>query len=308
MTPDRPRLLLIANSNARSITTKARDVIVRALSTRYDVRVTETKRHGHAIPVAKGAVHEGFDVVLAMGGDGTVNEVANGLAGSGVPLGILPAGGANVFARSLGIPEDPVEATAILLENGGTEPRSVPLGRADGRYFAFGCGMGLDAAVVRQVERRQRLKKAVGDGYYIWSGIRVFFGRYDRRTPHLRVSWGPDLGESRGGLFLAICQSSSPFTFMGKREFRVCPDAELDGGLDLFALDSARTRTVVRTVVSAFGAAHHVRGKHALYVKDQPRFLIESDVAMPVQMDGEYIGERTRLDIEIVPDALRVLA
>jgi YegS/Rv2252/BmrU family lipid kinase len=304
-----PRLLLIANSNAQTVTTRGRDVIVKALSSEYEVQVSETKRHGHAIHVARGAVHEEFDVVVALGGDGTVNEVANGLAGSDVPLGILPGGGTNVLARTLGVPRDIVEATAAILANGHGRPRRVPLGRADGRYFTFGCGVGLDAAIVRQVERRQRLKKAVGEWYYVWSGLRVFFARYDRRSPKIRLSWGPDLEHRRSGLFLAVCQNSSPFTYLGDREFRVCPDADLErDGLDCLSLDSLRVGTVVRTVLSAFGSGRHVRGRHALYLKDQRRIRIDCEEPLPVQMDGEYLGERDHLEIEFVPDALAVLA
>lgn len=282
-------------------------MISKALSADYKVQVAETKRHGHATHVAKGAVHEGFDVVVAMGGDGTLNEVANGLAGSHVPLGILPGGGTNVFARSLGIPEDLLEAASILLENGHGEPRRISLGRADGRYFVFTCGMGLDGAIVRTVERRQRLKRAGGESFYIWSGL-LAYARYDRRRPHVRLSWGRDLENERSGLYLAITQKQSPFTYLGEREFRVCPDASLDRGMDCFALDSMRLRTILRTILQAFSSGRHVRGRHALYVQDQPRLVVESDRALPVQMDGEYIGERTRLELEVVPDALSVIA
>jgi YegS/Rv2252/BmrU family lipid kinase len=301
------RLLLIANAGARAFSRKRLEVIAKALGADYKVQVAETKRHGHATNVARGAVHEGFDVVVAMGGDGTLNEVANGLAGSRVPMGILPGGGTNVFARSLGIPEDLFEAASILLESGRSEPRRIPLGRADGRHFIFTCGMGFDGAIVRTVERRQRLKKAGGEMFYIWSGV-LAMARYDRRTPHVRLSWGTDLEHHRAGLYLAICQSGSPFTYLREREFRVCPEAELDGGLDVFALDSMKVRTVLRTLLQTLTSGHHVRGRHALYVRDQSRLLMESDVPLPVQMDGEYVGERTRLELEIVPDALSVLA
>ena len=187
-----PRLLLIANVKGRSFSPSGWRSWRRPWPRSIKVQVAETKRHGHATHVARGAVHEGYDVVVAMGGDGTLNEVANGLAGSRVPLGILPGGGTNVFARSLGIPEDLFEASAILLEAANAEPRRIPLGRADGRYFVFTCGMGFDGAIVRTVERRQRLKKAGGELFYLWSGV-LAFRRYDRRSPHLTVSWGPEL-------------------------------------------------------------------------------------------------------------------
>jgi diacylglycerol kinase family enzyme len=301
------RLLLIANANARSYSPKRLEIISKALASEYQVQLAETKRRGHATHVARGAVHEGYDVVVAMGGDGTLNEVANGLAGSRVPLGILPGGSTNVFARSLGIPEDLIEATSILLENGHGEPRRIPLGRADGRYFVFTCGIGFDGAIVRTVERRYRLKKAGGEAFYLWSGL-LALARYDRRTPHLRVTWGPDLEHHRSGLFLTVAQKASPFTYLREREFRVNPDADLDAGIDCFGLDSMKLRTVLRTVFQALSSGRHVRGRHAFSLHDQPRIVIEADRPLPVQMDGEYVGERTRLDLEAVPDALSVLA
>ena len=301
------RLLLIANAGARSFSRKRLEVISKALGSEYKVQVTETKRHGHATHVARGAVHEGYDVVVAMGGDGTLNEVANGLAGSLVPLGILPGGGTNVFARGLGIPEDLLEASSIILEAGHAEPRRIPLGRADGRYFVFTCGMGFDGAIVRTVERRQRLKKAGGEMFYLWSGV-LALRRYDRRRPHLRVRWGPELEHDRDRLFMAISQKANPFTYLREREFRVCPDVEMQGGLDLFALDSMKVRTVLRSLLQALSSGRHVKGRHALYLRDQQRIVIESDRPLPVQMDGEYIGERNRLELEVVPDALSVIA
>jgi len=301
------RLLLIANANAKTMTPRVREVITKALSADYQVRVADTKRHGHAIHVARGAAHEGFDLVVALGGDGTVNEVANGLAGSDVPLAVIPGGGTNVFARSLGIPQDPVEAVAELLENGDRGPRRIPLGRVDDRYFVFGCGMGFDAAIVRQVERRQRLKKAVGEWYYVWSGLRIFLTRYDRRRPHVRMSWGEHLEHERTGLFLGIAQKASPFTYLGDRELRVCPDVTPEGGIDCFALDSLKVFRTVRIAVQAFGSAKHVRNRHAVYVHDEARIRLESDVPLPVQMDGEYLGERTVVDMHCVPDALALL-
>ncbi len=301
------RLLLIANVKGRSFTPKRLEVIAKALSSEYTVRVAETKRQGHATHVARGAVHEGIDVVVVMGGDGTLNEVANGLAGSRVPLGILPGGGTNVFARSLGIPEDLFEASAMLLEAAKSEPRRIPLGRADGRYFVFTCGMGFDGAIVRTVERRQRLKKAGGEWFYLWSGV-LAFSRYDRRTPHLTVAWGPELEHRRSGLYLAIGQKASPFTYLREREFRVCPDAELMDGVDLFALDTMKLRTVLRALLQALSSGRQVKGRHAVYLHGEDRIVIEADRPLPVQMDGEYLGERTRLELEVVPDALSVLA
>src|SRR3954449_4791279 len=147
------RLLLLVNASAASVTARARVVIQKALAADHKISVAETSRRGHASRLALGAAADGLDAVIVLGGDGTVNEAANGLAGSSTALGVLPGGSTNVFARSIGLPNDPIEATADLLEamEAGSIER-VGLGSANGRYFCFHVGMGYDAALVEQVE------------------------------------------------------------------------------------------------------------------------------------------------------------
>ncbi len=304
----RMRALLIVNTRAATVTPRTVSVIERALASEAKVELLLTKRQGHASYLAKGAAHEGVDLVVAVGGDGTVNEVANGLAGTEVPLAIIPGDGTNVLARSLGIPRDPIDATAYALANLRMPPRRVPLGRADGRYFTFGCGMGFDGAIVREVERRQVRKKAVGQGYYIWSGLRLFFGGIDRRRPTVSLRWGPNLEHAREGLFLAVCQKNDPFTYLGPRPMRVCPDVRLEGGLDCLAIDRFSTAFVLRIVGEMFGAGRHIRHRNVLYLHDEERIEATSEQPLPVQMDGEYVGERDRLAIELVTDALSLIA
>jgi diacylglycerol kinase family enzyme len=300
------RLLLVVNVNAQTVTPRRVSVIEHALASEFKVEIEHTKRQGHAMHVARGAVHEGFDLVAAMGGDGTVNEVANGLAESPVPLAIIPGGGTNVLARSFGIPNDPVEATGHLLAIRNNPPRRIPLGRADGRYFTFTCGMGFDGAIVRAVERRQGLKRTGGQGFYIWSGVRLAVA-YPRREPPVTVRWGQDLEQERDGLFLAIAQNNRPFTFLGDREVNICPRVELDGGLDLLAFDRFRILFILRMFLATLGSGRHIRNRHALYLHDEERIELTSEIPLPVQMDGEYIGERTSLTLEAVPGALSVL-
>jgi diacylglycerol kinase family enzyme len=301
------RLLLIVNVNASAVSPWAIDVIERALSSELKVEVARTKRQGHATHIARGAAHDGIDIVASLGGDGTVNEVANGLAGTDVTMAIIPGGGTNVLARSLGIPRDPIEATWYLLANHKSPPHRLPLGRADQRYFTFACGIGLDGAIVRDVERRQRLKKGLGHSYFVWAGLRAFFAGVDRRRAPLRLRWGPRLEHERDGLVLAICQKTRPFTYLGNREINVCPDARLEKGLDCLALDTYRTPTVLRILAQTFGKARHVNNPHALYLHDEDQIEVTSETALPVQMDGEYIGDRDRLRLECVPDALSLL-
>ena len=301
------RLLLIVNVHASAVTPWGINVIERALSSELDVEVARTKRRDHATHIARGAAHAGFDVVASLGGDGTVNEVANGLAGTNVSMAVIPGGGTNVLARSLGIPRDPIDATWYLIANHRNVPHRVPLGRADGRYFTFACGIGLDGAIVRDVERRQLLKKEIGHPFYVWSAARIFFSGIDRRRPTVHLRWGPNLEHRRDGLFLAISQKTRPFTYLGSREMHVCPEAQLEKGLDLLALDSLSTPTVLRVVAQTFGRRKHTRNPHVLSLHDQERIEVRCDGPLPVQMDGEYLGDRDRLLLESVPDALSLL-
>lgn len=302
------RVVLIANANAHTVTPYSLGVITKALAAGSRLEVAETKRQGHAMFVAKGAAHEGVDLVVALGGDGTVNEVANGLAHSDTAMAVLPGGGANVFARSLGMPTEPIEATGHLLGRLDAEPARIPLGRIEDRYFVSNCGVGLDAAIVRAVESRQFAKRIAGDAFFVWSALRVFFLHYGRRRPRLRVSWGPGPQERRDGLFLAIMQKADPYTYLGARPMRLCPDVRREGGLDLIALDRMRASTVLRVALSAFGSGGRRPSRHVLAVHDERRIRIECDGPMPVQADGEWLGERTWVEIEAVPDALSILA
>ena len=298
---------MISNENAYRTTAYQRKVIPRALAAEFKVDVAGTAQPGDATLLARRAASDGIEIVAALGGDGTVNEVANGIAGTESSLAILPAGMANVFARSVGIPNDPIEATGWLVENRDISPRRVPLGRVANRYFTVSCGVGLDAAIVREVERRQWTKKRVGDWFFVWSGLRVFFHGYDRRKPRIHVAWGTGPEERREGLFLAIAQNTTPYTYFRSRAMRLCPDAELEGGLDLLALDSLKTRVAIPVVARAFGSARHVRRRHVIYMKDRRQFDLRCDRLLPVQVDGEFIGEHERLLVESVPAALGVL-
>ena len=305
------RLLLIANGKAQNVTPYGREVIAKALSAEFDFHQVQTGRPGHAISLARSAAEEGVDIVVAHGGDGTVNEVANGLAGTETAMGILPGGLANVFARSLGIPEDAVEAAGMLLERigSGAPARQVPLGKIDDRYFVANAGVGFDATIVRQVERRQGAKKRGGELFFVWTGVRVFFTGYDRRRPKIHLEWGTGPTESRDGLFLTIFQNTTPYTYLGEREMRLCPDATLAGGIDCFALDTMRTRSVLPMAISSFARSRRIRrSKHALLVKDRQWYVVTCEAPMLVQVDGELIGERDRMRIESVPDALLVFS
>src|SRR5918998_4384989 len=146
------RMLILGNPYAPTVSARLKNLVVYALQGRYAVEAVDTQRRNHATELCREAADEGYDVVVAFGGDGTVNEVANGLAGRDTPLTVLPGGSTNVYCRVLGIPEDVVDATEHLLRMADEfEPRRVDIGRADGRAFVSSSGVGLDASVVARV-------------------------------------------------------------------------------------------------------------------------------------------------------------
>src|SRR6476620_5597248 len=163
------RLLLVVNASASSVTARGRVVIQKALSADHSVTMAETKRRGHAMRLAQGAANDGIDVVVCLGGDGTLNEVANGVAGTATALAPLPGGSTNVFARTIGYPNDPIEATGVLVGAlARRQIRRVGVGRVNGRAFLFHTGVGFDAAVVAAVEERGELKRWAGHPLFMW--------------------------------------------------------------------------------------------------------------------------------------------
>lgn len=301
------RTLLIANARAHAVTPGRIRFIRRALATRTEVDLVRTGRRGHAAELARGAVASGYDVVAALGGDGTVNEVANGLAGTHVPLGIIPGGGADVLARSLGIPREPVRAAGHLLARLGGPARRIGLGRAGDRYFTFACGIGLDGAIVRHVEGHPRLKRLGGYAYYLWSGLRLAMLGYDLRSPRVRMRWGPALEREREGLTFLISQNGRPFTFLFGRPMNVCPRASVDLGLDCLGVGAVGRLGLLRMILQTFGSAGHVRRRDVAYVHDATRIEVECARPLPVQADGEDLGDHDRLVLESAPGALSVL-
>jgi diacylglycerol kinase family enzyme len=281
-------------------------VIQKALSADHEVTVSETSRRGHAARLAQGAARSGTDLVVVLGGDGTLNEAANGLAGSNTALAPLPGGSTNVFARTIGLPDDPVEATAALLDaltRGAI--RRVGLGSVNKRYFLFHCGMGFDAAVVAQVERRGQLKRYAGHPLFIYAAIDTWLRRYDRRRPHFAVQY-LDGTEITDGYF-AICFNTDPYTYLGARPLTIAPEATLDSALSIVTLRSLRLSRILRVASTA------LRGKpiRSTRVVDHRAgiigFTVRGSRPFPYQVDGDYLGEVTSLRFRYEPDVIELV-
>jgi diacylglycerol kinase family enzyme len=301
------RALLVFNPNATTTDDRVRDVISSALASEVDLEVHATKQRGHATHIVAGAVHEGVDVVFALGGDGTANEVIQALAGTRVVLGVIPGGGANVLARALGLPNESVPATGVLLDHlRNDRTRRISLGRAAGRYFGFNAGFGFDAAVVLATEQNVRMKRLLRQGAFVSLGLREWFTGADRRDPAMHVQLPG--GDPRGPYMVTMIGNTDPYTFLGERAFRVTPDATFEAGLDLLAVHPVRTAGILRILVGAFAEGRHVRNRNCDYWRDLSGFTLTATRPQPLMVDGDYAGEHTAVTFEHVPDALTVLA
>ena len=311
------RALLIVNPHATSTTQPRRDLIVRALASAVDLEVVETRYRGDATRLAAAAAAAETGLVITLGGDGTVNEAVNGLraaadaadigAASLPALAALPGGNANVFIRSLGLPPDPVDAAARLIEDlaRGRE-HVVGLGTANGRYFSFNAGLGLDAEVVRAAEGRRAHGRALTPARYARTALRQFFGVTDRRHPPITIA-APE-GLCADPVFVCIVSNSAPWTYLGDRPVNTNPDASFDTGLDVFALRSLTTAGTLLTLRQMLSdRAEPPRGRAVVAGHDLDKITLQAHRPVAFQLDGEYIGEAEAVEFRSVPHALRVI-
>ena len=300
------RMLVIVNPYASTVSDRLKTLVVYALQSRYAVEAIDTEKRDHATQLCREAASEGYDVVVAFGGDGTVNEAANGLAGSETPLTCLPGGSTNVWCRTLGIPNDVVDATEHLLRIADDfRPRRVDLGRAGDRLFVFSSGIGLDASVVERVDAHPYRKARFGPWYYTYAAIGTFNRRYLVRPPRVRLEAG---GRTVEGVTV-IVQNSDPFTYFSRRPIRIAEGQSLESGtLSLAALKRATVLelpTLIPRVLS--GRARSVlrhRQVESVPGVEEARVTSVDGRPFPVQVDGDFIGEFTEIDYGVIPQGL----
>jgi diacylglycerol kinase family enzyme len=301
---------VISNPHATAMSARERDVLTHALGSDAELEVAETANRGHAAALACRAMRNGTDAVIAFGGDGTVNEVVNGLLTDGVHdgvpmLGVVPAGSTNVFARALGLPNDPIEATGVLLEALRTgSHRAVSLGMVDDRYFVFAAGMGFDAAIVGGVERNRRRGKKSTHVLYARVGVREFFAS-DRRHPKLHVEL-PD-GTRLDDIYFVIAANADPWTYVGNRPLHPTPDVNFDTGMALYARRRMGTVGMLWSMARMSGQKGHVGTRGAYVHHDLDGLTVIADEPMPVQVDGDYADLKEKLTFRSVPHAINVL-
>jgi diacylglycerol kinase family enzyme len=322
MAAHRPSALLIVNPAATTTRLELRDLITAALGGTVALEVAPTRGRGHATELAADARARGVRTVIVLGGDGTANEVIQSIAGSDVALALVPGGGANVLARALGIPVEPVAATSRLLGalRAGRR-RRIGLGRADERLFAFNAGLGFDAAVVGRVEQHPARKQLLRQLAFAKSALDEWgAGAHAAGTVHVRahgVPTGTGTGTGSatgsatapdGGPFaLALVANTSPYTYLGDRALVAHPGASFDRGLDLLTLDPLPLARLALIAAGALANGRHVRLRGVTHHRDLAGFTLHSESPLPVHVDGDPLPARTELRLEAVPRALDVV-
>jgi diacylglycerol kinase family enzyme len=303
------RMLVIVNPYATTVSEGLKNLVVYALRGRYDVTAVDTKAPGHATELCRQAAQQGYDVVVAFGGDGTVNESANGLIGSDTPLCCLPGGRANVWCRLVGIPADVVDATEHLLAIAHHwHPRRVDVGRVNERHFLFSSGMGLDASVVERVDANPRLKARLGEYYYAWAAVNTLHRRYVVHPPRLEASAA---GVSVTGV-TAVVQNAEHYTYFGDRPVDMADGSGLQSG-DLSAVVLHRATPLEvptigwRALVTRARVTDHRRVTgFAGFTEMQVRSADERP--LPLQVDGDYIGDVSQAHFSVLPQSLLTVA
>ncbi|MFD7130054.1 diacylglycerol/lipid kinase family protein [Streptomyces sp. NPDC059894] len=320
------RALLVVNPAATTTSARTRDVLIHALASEMKLEAVTTEYRGHARDLGRQAAQsEDIDMVVALGGDGTINEVVNGLLHAGpdperLPgLAVVPGGSTNVFARALGLPNDPVESTGALLDalREGRE-RTVGLGLTSGtpgtedeavpaRWFTFNAGLGFDAGVVGRVEQHRERGRKSTHALYVRQAVRQLLGEPQRR--HGSITLERAGAEPVTDLVLSIVCNTAPWTYLGNRPVYASPKASFDTGLDVFGLSRLSTAAVVRygTQLLTSSPERGPYGKHAVSLHDLDQFTLHSKVPLPLQMDGDHLGLRTSVTFTGVRRALRVI-
>ena len=312
------RAVLIVNPNATSTTAAGRDLLAHALESRVKLTVAHTDHRGHAIEIARDAARDGIDVVIVHGGDGTVNEVVNGLIGDcgqtppahGPAVGMVPGGSANVFARALGISPDPTEATNQLVDllgefRRGGQWRRIGLMDCGERWGVFTAGMGVDGDVVAAVEEQRDKGRKVTASRYIRVAIREVLASA-RKDPALTLHLpGRD---PVPGVHFAFVSNSSPWTYANSRPVWTNPTTTFETGLGIFATTSMNVWANLGLVRRMNSKKPKIEAKHLVRDDDVAWVRVTADTPVACQIDGDYLGQREMMTFTAVPNALAVVA
>lgn len=306
MSPRAKRALLVANPVARGVTRAMIEVIAKALSADLKLEVFETTGRGSARDAVVEAVKGKAQVIVVFSGDGTINEVVNGMAGSDAALGLIPGGATNVMARNIGLPEDVLEATSLLIQRAiEGRARRLSIGSANDRFFVINCGVGMDAALMARVEKagpksRVALERAAVAG--VARVAKDYIGRHPDLT--VKVDDGPELPAVS-----VLIGRTSPYAYFKSLHLKIHPEpAALDGGLEVMSVRRLKASGMPRVAYEVFRGGNLAGRPEMDFTHEAEVVEVGSADPFPVQLDGEYVGEYEGLHVRLVRDALWVLA
>ena len=310
------RAVLIVNPNATSTTPATRDLLAHALESRVKLTVIHTDHRGHAVEIGRDAAAGGVDVLIVHGGDGTVNEVVNGILEVGGPVagspavGVVPGGSANVFARALGISPDPIEATNQLVDllsayRRRKTWRRIGLMDCGERWAVFTAGMGVDGDVVAAVEAQRAKGRKVTASRYIRVAVREMLSSA-RKDPLLTLHMPGR--EPVEGVHFAFVSNSSPWTYANQRPVWTNPTTTFETGLGVFAITSMNVWANLGLVRKMLARRPRIDARHLIRDDDLSQLTVTSSTPVACQIDGDYVGLRETMTFTAVPDALAVVA
>ena len=297
-------MTVVVNPNAGRLTEQVRRDVVAELRARFEVDAYSTTARGTGVGLTKDLVERGAKVVVAFGGDGHVNEVVNGVAGTDSTLAVIPGGTMNVFSRALGIPLDPFKAIDHLERSFNDPPRLVPLGKMNDRYFTFSAGCGFDAEAAERVERYVPAKRRFGEVFFYWSAFRVLAGSFRNRAPTMTLKgpWGEEM------VAMAIASNAGPYAYLMGRPVSIAPEVKLEGGIDVFALKSMRLEALPLYAWRVAVSGDLIQHPDAFYEADLQTFEVSAEEPFSRHVDGEPLPPSRTARFSVEPDILKVLA
>jgi diacylglycerol kinase family enzyme len=306
----RKRMLVVVNPYATTMSARLRNLVVAALHGRYEVDAIDTQARGHATELCREAAQEGYDVVVSFGGDGTVNEVANGLAGCDTPLTCLPGGATNVLCKMLGIPGDIVDATEHLLTMADHfSPRRIDLGTANGRAFTYSSGFGLDASVVKRIEQSPGLKRhRLREYFFVYAAVETVLRHYVRHPPRMEVHLEGRVDRA----ITTLVQNGEQFTYLDDKPIYIAEGAGLETGtLAGVALRGVTPQDIPGIARRLLSSKRSIVGhRQILDFRDVTglRCVSSDGRAIPLHVDGDHIGDVTEAVFGVMPGALGVVS
>jgi diacylglycerol kinase family enzyme len=292
------RIALIVNPFASRVDDASVSAVERALMQAAFVRTVRTEHPRHAVELARD--WSGADALVVFSGDGGFNEALNGVERDDLPIGFVPGGGTSVLPRALGLPREPVDAAEHLADAIAYDrTHKISTGCVNGRRFAFNAGVGIDAEVVRRVDALGRSPEGrrPGDLAFVSTFAKLIFERRGRLDPVLEV-------DGYGRAAFVLVSNGTPYTFLKTLAIKTAPEAAFDGGLDFLAPHFLTPRTLPPLL---FALATGKPARHAFRGHDLDRIEVRSDQPLPLQADGEDLGDVREAVFEAERGAVTVL-